>query len=70
MKLKKIQKKKSLDLKKVTTLVTKKIKIDKIKINPSNIIEDTKNKIGNFYTSLKKERKKEKKKLQKKKRNK
>ena len=38
----------------------------KLKINPSNIIEDTKSKIGNYYINLKQEREKEKKLLEKK----
>ncbi len=36
------------------------------KINPAKIIENTKNKIDNYYTNFKKEREKEKIKLEKK----
>ena len=63
---KRVNKKKKINFKGLTSLVPKKIDFDKIKINPSNIIEHTKGKIGNFYENLKKEREKEKKRLEKK----
>ena len=44
-------------LKGLESIVKKKIKI---KANPLNIIDETKDKIGNFYSNLKKEREKEK----------
>ena len=54
--------KKKIDLKGIKSLVSKNFSLKKIKINPSNIIEDTKNKLGNFYENLKKEREKKKRK--------
>ena len=51
-------------LKGLETIVKKKIKI---KTNPLNIIDETKDKIGNFYSNIKKEREKEKKRVEKKK---
>ena len=49
-------KKKNTGLKKLQTLVPKNLNLRKFKVNPTNVIEDTKNKIGNFYTKLKLER--------------
>ena len=46
--------------KKIKSLVS-----DKFKIDASKIIEKTKNKIGNYYINLKKNREKEQKKLEK-----
>ena len=43
-------KKKSTGLKKIQSLVPKNLNFRKFKVNPTNVIEDTKNKIGNFYT--------------------
>ena len=57
---KRVDKKKKINFKGLTTLVSKKINFNKIKIDPSNIIEQTKSKIGNFYENVKKEREKEK----------
>ena len=62
-------KKKNLGLKKIQTLVSQNLNLRKFKVNPTNVIEDTKNKIGNFYTKLKLEREKEKKRQEKKKKN-
>ena len=62
-------KKKNPGLKKIQTLVSKNLNLRKFKVNPTNVIEDTKNKIGNFYTKLKLEREKEKKRLEKKRKN-
>ena len=60
MKLKKFSEKKIGDLKKIKSLVS-----DKFKIDASKIIEKTKNKIGNYYINLKKNREKEQKKIRK-----
>ena len=62
-------KKKNPGLKKIQTLVSKNLNLRKFKVNPTNVIEDTKNKIGNFYTKLKLEREKEKKRQEKKRKN-
>ena len=64
---KKKSSKKNLGLRNIQSLVPKNLKLDKLKINPIGVIEDTKNKLGNFYINLKKEREKEKKRLEKKK---
>ena len=61
MRLKKNSKKKDKNLKKIQSLINKNIKLNEIKINPFSVIEETKNKLGNFYHNLKKERDKEKK---------
>ena len=58
------KRKKVINLKKFQYLVQKKLNLDKFKINPVNVIDDTKKKIGSFYTNLKKERAKEKKRLE------
>ena len=58
--------KKNKALKNIHSLLPKNLGLNKIKINPVNVIEDTKNKIDNFYTNYKKERQKEKKKKEKK----
>ena len=63
---KKLIKKKIIDLKNIQSLVPKNLKLNKFKVNPVNVIEGTKNKIGNFYINLKKEREKEKLRLEKK----
>ena len=62
---KRITKKKTMGFKDIQSLVPKELKLNKLKVNPLNVIEGTKNKIGNFYTNLKKEREKEKKRLEK-----
>ncbi len=62
-------KKKNTGLKNLQSLVPKNLNFKKFKVRPSNVIEDTKNKIGNFYTKLKLEREKEKKRQEKKKKN-
>ena len=54
MKLKKIIKKKAISFKNVNSLIPKKINLYKFKVNPLNVIEDTKNKIGNFILISKK----------------
>ena len=56
-------KKKLEKLKNIESLVTKKLKIN----TQLNVIEETKEKLGNFYLNLKKEREKEKRKKKKKK---
>ena len=63
---KRVDKKKKINFKEITSVVSKKLDFNKIKIDPSNIIEQTKSKIGNFYENLKKEREKEKQRLEKK----
>jgi len=65
---KKIQKRKKTILKNLDTLFPKNLNFNKIKIkiNPVEIIDDTKNKIDNFYINFKKEKEKEKKRLEKK----
>ena len=40
--------------------------LNKIKVNPFNVIDNAKDKINNFYTNLKKQREKEKRRLEKK----
>ena len=45
--------KKKIGLKKIEALVPKNLRLNKLKINPLEVIEDTKNKIGNFYVNLK-----------------
>ena len=56
-----------MGLKNIQSLVPKNLNLKKFKVNPVDVIEDTKNKIGNFYSNLKKEREKEKIRLEKKK---
>ena len=67
MSLKKLGKKKIVGLKNIKTLIPKNLNLDKLKVNPLNVIDGTKNKISNFYSKLKKEREKEKNRLEKKK---
>ena len=52
-------KKKFLALKKVKFFTSKKIDLEKIKVNPVKIIDDTKNKLQNYYTRIKKDWEKE-----------
>ena len=66
MSLKKSKQKKTKGLNNIQSLIPKKIKLNKIKVNPLSVIEETKNKLGNFYSNLKKEREKEKQRLEKK----
>ena len=63
---KKTDKKKFSKLRNIQTLIPQNLKLEKLKVNPVNVIEKTKNKIGNFYNKLKEEREKEKKRLEKK----
>ena len=53
---KKIDRKKISSLKNIQSLVPKNLSLEKLKVNPVNVIEKTKNKIGNFYSNLKKQR--------------
>ena len=62
MSLKKTKRKKIVNLESIQFSVPK-----NFKVNPVNVIEKTKNKIGNLYNNFKKERDKEKKKIGKKK---
>ena len=57
---------KNFGLKNIQNLVNKKIKLDKLKINPIDVVEETKNKIGNLYDNFKKDREREKIKAEKK----
>ena len=66
---KKIGKKKITSLKNINSMISKNFNLEKIKLNKANVLEGTKNKIGNFYTNLKKEREKAKKRLEKEKKN-
>ena len=61
MRPKKIFKKKNKAFKNIQSIVPKGINLEKFKLKPSNVIENTKNKIGNFYSNLKKQREKKKK---------
>ena len=58
-------KKKHTPFKRFQNLVPKNLDLKKFKINPTNVIEDTKNKIENFYIRIKKEKEKERTKLEK-----
>ncbi len=58
MSVKKSKQKKTKGLDNIQSLIPKKIKLNKIKVNPLSVIEETKNKLGNFYSNLKKEREK------------
>ena len=60
------KRKKNLGLKNIQSLVPKNLNLNKLKVNPLNVIEDTKSKIGNFYNTIKIQREKEKKRLEKK----
>ena len=53
MSLKKNESKKITGLKNLKSLVPKNLNLKKFKVSPTNVIEDTKNKIGNFYAKLK-----------------
>ena len=64
MRPKKINKKKISSLNNIQSLIPRNLKLKKFKVSPVNVIEETKNKIGNFYNNLKKEREKEKKRLE------
>ena len=54
---KKIKKKRKIGLKNVKSTIP--INIDLTKINPFNFVENTKNKLENYYVNLKKEKEKE-----------
>ena len=60
------KKKNKLGIKKIKSLISSEINLEKIKVNPINVIDKAKNKFSNFYSNLKKEREKEKKRLEKK----
>ena len=62
---KKTIKKKKTVLRNIQSLIPENIKVNVI--SPIKIIENTKNKIDNYYTTFKKDREKEKKRLEKKK---
>ena len=63
---KKTKNKNIVNLKKIKSIIPKNLNLDKFKINPVEIIEDTKNKIGKFYVNHKKKKEKEKERLEKK----
>ena len=52
---KKINKKKKPGFESIKSLVPKKLDLPSININPIGTIEDTKNKISNFYDNYKKD---------------
>ena len=60
MRIKKIKKKKNKPLKNIQSLVPKNLDLSKLKMNPFELIDGTKKKIGSFYNNLKKQREKEK----------
>ena len=66
MSLKKIIRKKNVSFKVIKSLVPKNLISSKFTVNPANLIEGTKNKIGNFYKNLKKDRVREQKRLEQK----
>ena len=66
MSSKKLNIKKTKALKKIKSLVSKNLDLKKIKVNPINVIEKTKDKIGNFYSNIKKRERKIKKELKRK----
>ena len=66
MSTKKVNKKKKPIIGNIESIIPNNLKLNKIKINPGSVIENTKNKIGNIYTNFKKEREKEKIRLEKK----
>ena len=53
-----------MGIKKIKSIVPE--NLNKIKVNPFNVIDNAKDKINNFYTNLKKQREKEKRRLEKK----
>ena len=57
---KKTKNKNVINLKKIQSIIPKNLHLDKFTINPVEIIEDTKNKIGKFYVNHKKKKEKEK----------
>ena len=57
---------KKIKFTKIKSLISKNIGLEKIKLNPADLIKNTKDKIEDYYTTLKKERDKEKKRLEKK----
>ena len=61
-----VNKKKNKPIKSLQSIVSKNLNLPKIKVNPAQVIEETKNKIGNLYVNFKKDRQKEKIKAEKK----
>ena len=64
MRTKKNKRNKDSGLNKIQSIVPK--NLDLAKINPFKVIEDTKNKFGDFYSNLKKEKERENRRLDKK----
>ena len=60
---KKIKKKRDIGLKNIRSIVPK--DFDLTKINPFNFVENTKNKLENYYANLKKKKEKENNRLEK-----
>ena len=60
---KKIKKKRNIGLRSNQSIFPKNINLTKI--NPFNFVENTKNKLENYYTKLKKEKEKENNRLEK-----
>ena len=54
---------KKMGIKNIKSIVPE--NLNKIKVNPFNVIDNAKDKINNFYTNKKKKREKEKKRLEK-----
>ena len=48
--------KRNVSLKSLQSIVKKNLDFNKIDLNPGNLIDSTKNKIGNYYANLKKRR--------------
>ena len=49
---KKVNKNKKPIIGSIESIIPKNLKLNKIKINPGSVIEDTKNKIENIYTNI------------------
>ena len=60
MRSKNFDKKKIKLLNNIKSIVPQNLNLDKIKIDPTLVIDGTKKKIGNFYNNLKKERERNK----------
>ena len=62
-----VNKKKIKSIKSIQSIVSKNLDLSKIKLNPAEVIEGTKNKLSNLYVNFKKDREKKKIKEEKKK---
>ena len=63
MSRKKIEPKNFIDIKKIRSFIPKNLKLKKILVSPSKVIEETKTKLNKYYENLKKEKKKKEKNL-------